>query len=206
MTTLEIKPASASNILLETPLYGCHNVSNLLAVSVLADHLGIEPDVFRKAARSFKGVRRRQEVRGELHGITVIDDFAHHPTAVSETVRAVREKYVDRRIIAVFEPRSNSSRRKIFQKSYAESFDPADLVFIADPPLMEKIPPEDRFSSMALVEDLNHRGIQALHAQSTHALLKSLVGRLCEGDVVLVMSNGSFDGLVNNLLNLLSNP
>lgn len=206
MTTLEIRPASAPTILLETPLYGRHNVSNLLAVSVLADHLGIEPDVFRKAARSFKGVRRRQEVRGELHDITVIDDFAHHPTAVSETVRAVREKYVDRRIIAVFEPRSNSSRRKIFQKSYAESFDRADLVFIAEPPLMEKIPPEDRFSSTALVVDLNHRGIQALHAQNTHSLLKSLVGRLCAGDVVLVMSNGSFDGLVKNLLDLLSNP
>ncbi len=205
MTTLNIQRPSGPPVPIETPLYGRHNVSNLLAVSVLADSLGIDPDMFRKAARSFKGVRRRQEVRGEPGGITVIDDFAHHPTAVRETVAAVREKYAKRRIAAVFEPRSNSSRRRIFQGLYAESFDLADLVFIAEPPLMEKIPPEDRFSSRSLVEDLNHRGIGAEYAANTDALLESLVGRLYKGDVVLVMSNGAFDGLVAKLLNLLGN-
>ncbi len=202
-TTLNLQRPSGPPVSIETPLYGRHNISNFLAVCVLADHLGIGPDMLLKAARGFKGVRRRQEVRGELQGITVIDDFAHHPTAVRETLGAVREKHTTRRILAVFEPRSNSSRRKIFQGLYAESFDPADLVFIAEPPLMEKIPPDERFSSRSLVADLNQRGIEAEYCPNTDALLESLLARLSRGDVVLVMSNGAFDGLVAKLLYLL---
>lgn len=204
-TTLNIQRPSGPPVSIETPLYGRHNISNFLAVTVLADHLDIEPDALKKAALGFKGVRRRQELRGERREITIIDDFAHHPTAVRETLGAVREKYAKRRILAVFEPRSNSSRRNIFQKKYSESFDHADLVFIAEPPLMEKIPSKERFSSRSLVKDLNQRGIEARYGATTETLLESLLGRLCRGDVVLVMSNGAFDGLVAKLLSLLEN-
>jgi UDP-N-acetylmuramate: L-alanyl-gamma-D-glutamyl-meso-diaminopimelate ligase len=198
--TLDVERPAGTPIPIETPLYGRHNMSNLIAVCALADHLGIDPSTVRRAAREFKGVRRRQEVRGEPGGVTVIDDFAHHPTAVRETIGAVREKYGKRRIVAVFEPRSNSSRRKIFQALYAESFDPADLVYIAEPPLMEKIPPEDRFSSRVLVEDLAGRGIEAVYSPDTHGLVENLTGRVRRGDVVLIMSNGAFDGLHEKLL------
>lgn len=203
MTKFSISRPSGPPIRIETPLYGRHNVSNLLAACVLADFLDIEPEIIRDAARNFKGVRRRQEIRGEPGSVTVIDDFAHHPTAVRETVYAVRERYSERRIVAVFEPRSNSSRRKVFQELYAESFDPADLAFIAEPPLMEKIPPGDRFSSEKLADALNKRGIEAVYAPDNDALLENLLVRLKQRDVVLVMSNGGFDGMVERILSRL---
>jgi UDP-N-acetylmuramate: L-alanyl-gamma-D-glutamyl-meso-diaminopimelate ligase len=206
LTRLTIRRPTGPPIAVETPLYGRHNVSNLLAVGVLADHLGISAEVFGRAARTFRGVKRRQEVRGERGGVTVIDDFAHHPTAVRETVGAVRARYAGRRLVAVFEPRSNSSRRKIFQDRYAASFDLADLVFVAEPPLMGKIPPEERFSPRGLVRDLRERGIDAAFGETTEALLGALLRRLGPGDVVLIMSNGGFDGIHERLLDALGEP
>jgi len=202
-TRLDIRRPSAPAIPIETGLYGRHNVSNLLAVSVLSERLGIPPGILQETARSFQGVKRRQEVRGERRGITVIDDFAHHPTAVRETVAAVRERYAGRRTVAVFEPRSNSSRRSIFQDRYAASFDRAHLAFIAEPPLMDKIPPGERFSSRGLVEELRGRGLDASYAATTEHLLETLLRRLRPGDVVLVMSNGAFDGIHDRLLDAL---
>ncbi len=202
-TRLDLRRPSGPPIPIETGLYGRHNVSNLLAVSVLSDRLGIPPEILQEAARSFQGVKRRQEIRGERRGITVIDDFAHHPTAVRETVAAVRERYADRRIVAVFEPRSNSSRRNVFQDRYAASFDRAHLVFVAEPPLMEMIPPGERFSSRGLVEELRRRGLDAAYAETTENLLQTLLRRLGPGDVVLVMSNGAFDGIHARLLDAL---
>jgi len=183
-----------------TPLYGSHNISNLLSAVVLADFLDIPPSILAEAARDFKGVRRRQEIIGEKRGVLVLDDFAHHPTAVRETIGAVREKYREQRIIAVFEPRSNSSRRNIFQARYAASFDGADLVMIPEPPMMEKIPSEERFSSRLLVDDLRNKGVNASYASNTDQLLDDLVGEVQPGDVVLIMSNGGFDNLHRRLL------
>ena len=186
-----------------TSLYGRHNISNLLAAVVLGRFLKIPWTIIEEAARTFSGVKRRQEIMGEPNGILVLDDFAHHPTAVRETLQAVRDKYRDRRLIAVFEPRSNSSRRKIFQRQYGLSFDKADRIFIPEPPLMDGIPVHERFSSQQLVSDLNQRGLVAFYCERTDRLLEALVQDTRSGDVVLIMSNGGFDHLHQRLLKAL---
>ena len=150
-------------------------------------------------------MKRRQEIIGEKRGVLILDDFAHHPTAVKETVRAVKEKYPSRRLIAVFEPRSYSSRRHFFQDLYAMAFDGADMVFIPEPPLMEKIPPEERFSSPQLVDHLKETGLKAFYSPDTNQLLDRLVLQCRENDVVLIMSNGAFDNLPQKLLKRLDN-
>jgi UDP-N-acetylmuramate: L-alanyl-gamma-D-glutamyl-meso-diaminopimelate ligase len=185
-----------------TPLYGRHNISNLISSVVLSEFLKVDPESLRHALRTYKGVKRRQEIKGEKKGILVVDDFAHHPTAVRETIQAVKDRY-GRRLIAVFEPRSNSSRRNIFQDSYASSFDQADLTFIPEPPLTEKIPIQERFSSAKLVEDLQRRGLEAFCFPNTDLLLDEVLKEIRAGDVVLFMSNGSFDNLPARLLNKL---
>ncbi|MFZ7111643.1 MAG: UDP-N-acetylmuramate:L-alanyl-gamma-D-glutamyl-meso-diaminopimelate ligase [Desulfatiglandales bacterium] len=188
-----------------TPLYGLHNVSNLLSAAALSDFLGLAPGVFQRALRGFRGVKRRQEPKGERGGILVLDDFAHHPTAVRATIQAVKAKYRDRRIIAVFEPRSNSSRRNIFQGHYAVSFDGADLILIPETPMTERIPPEERFSSTKLVRDLVHRGLKALYCPTTQDIIDHIMTEGRKGDVVLVMSNGGFDNLIDRLLKTMEN-
>ena len=185
---------------LSTPLYGRHNICNLLSAVVLADFLGIPPPILSGALMDFKGVKRRQEITGEKRGIILLDDFAHHPTAVRETIRAVREKYKDRRLVAVFEPRSNSSRRNIFQTQYASSFDNADLVMLAEPSLIDKIPPAERFSSKGLARDLNKKGINAFFFENSDQLLDAMIIEARSGDVILIMSNGAFDNIHQRLL------
>ena len=199
-TRFTILKGGHQHITLQTPIYGRHNIANLLSAVVLADRLGISASALSEAVGEFLGVSRRQEVVGEKRGIIILDDFAHHPTSVQETIRAVKEKYHDRRLIAVFEPRSNSSRRNIFQSRYALSFDHANLIMIPEPPMMEKIPEAERFSSRRLVEDLNTRGLQALYFQEADLLLEELLKEAKEGDVVLIMSNGGFNNLPRRLL------
>lgn len=184
-------------------LYGRHNISNLLSVIALADSIGLKPDIIRDAVSTFKGVKRRQEIRGEENDILVIDDFAHHPTAVEKTIEAVKDRYNERRIVAVFEPRSNSSRRRIFQDRYGMAFDLADIVFIPEPPLMDKVPENDRFSSVKLVETIRSRGKDAYYCATGDQLLEEILDITEPGDVVLVMSNGSFDNIHEKLLNRL---
>ena len=203
LTHLSILKSGKKYMTLSTPLYGYHNISNLLSAIVLADFLGISFSTISDAAKTFMGVKRRQEIIGEKKGILVIDDFAHHPTAVRETIRAVKEKYRKRRLIAVFEPRSNSSRRNIFQTRYASSFDNADLIMIPEPPLMEKIPPAERFSSQHLVKDIKKRGVNGYYFPNTDQLLGALLGKVRASDVILIMSNGAFDNLPKRLLDLL---
>lgn len=183
-----------------TPLYGIHNISNLLSAVAVSEFLEIDTSILCESVRSFAGVRRRQEVKGEKAGVLVLDDFAHHPTAVEKTIGAVREKYGSRRLIAVFEPRSNSSRRNVFQERYASSFDRAELVFVPEPPMMEKIPEDERFSSARLVDSLNERGLKAFYSPDSDNLLNQLIGQIRKDDVVLIMSNGSFDNLHDRLL------
>ncbi|MFC1862792.1 UDP-N-acetylmuramate:L-alanyl-gamma-D-glutamyl-meso-diaminopimelate ligase [Thermodesulfobacteriota bacterium] len=190
-------------ISITTPIYGQHNISNLLSAIALSNFLNIEQSALSSAAFSFQGVKRRQEIRGEKAGILVLDDFAHHPTAVEKTIKAVKNRYKERRLIAVFEPRSNSSRRDIFQERYASSFDKADLVFIPEPPMMGKIPPKERFSSRKLVESLIKREVTATYSTDTGQLLREILDKVRPGDVVLIMSNGSFDNLHDRLLDSL---
>jgi UDP-N-acetylmuramate: L-alanyl-gamma-D-glutamyl-meso-diaminopimelate ligase len=199
-TRLTARHARGETRVFNSPLYGRHNISNLLSTLCLSEFLGIERTTLEKALPTFKGVKRRQEIIGEQNGVLAVDDFAHHPTAVRETVHAVKERYRGRRLIAVFEPRSNSSRRNIFQKAYAGSFGGADLVMVPEPILTENIPPEQRFSSAKLAEDLKNQGIEAFSFPNTGRLFEDLAARTRPGDVVLFMSNGAFDHLPQRFL------
>ncbi len=184
-------------------LPGAHNRANALAAAAAAHQIGISADVISNALETFSGVRRRQDVRGVKNGITVMDDFAHHPTAVRETIRAVRPFYPDGRLIAVFEPRTNTSMRDVFQEEYIKVFDGADRVCIRKPPLLAKIPENSRFSSEKLVNSLNDRGIAAFYFEDTDAIINDVASTAASGDVVLVMSNGGFDNIHERLLEIL---
>ena len=187
----------------ETPLLGAHNLANITAVIAAARHLGLSIEAIDAALRTFTGVKRRQEVRGIKGGVTVMDDFAHHPTAVRETLKALKPAAVGGRLIAVFEPRTNSSMRDVFQEAYGEAFGEADLICIRQPPLLEKIPEGHRFSSQALVEDLTRRGKRAFFFPDTDAILDYLAKEARIGDLVLIMSNGGFDNIHERLLDRL---
>jgi UDP-N-acetylmuramate: L-alanyl-gamma-D-glutamyl-meso-diaminopimelate ligase len=189
------------------PLDGRHNVENAVAAIAVADSLGVPATEAIAALAAFRGVKRRQEVRGEVGGIVVLDDFAHHPTAVRETLAAVRGRYPGRRLVAVFEPRTNTSRRKIFQTDYAAAFDGAGLVVIAAVPELPLYSATgevtERFSAEELVRDLEARGISARAIEGTDAIVDWLGGKLARGDVVLAMSNGAFGGFWDKLLSKL---
>jgi UDP-N-acetylmuramate: L-alanyl-gamma-D-glutamyl-meso-diaminopimelate ligase len=187
----------------KTRLFGKHNLLNTLADIAIADHLKIPRDVIAGALESFDGIKRRQEIRGQERGITVMDDFAHHPTAVRETLRAVQTVHSNGRVIAVFEPRTNTSMRDVFQNEYVRCFDGADLVCIRKPPLLKKIPPGHRFSSSRLVDDLRKRGLDAHYFEDTEAIIDFLTTRTRSGDLVLIMSNGGFDNIHQRLLDRL---
>jgi len=189
---------------LEISLPGMHNVLNALAVWILCtERLGIPSESVREALKKFRGVRRRQEERGEVRGVLVIDDFAHHPTAVRETLQALALKYRGRRLVAVFEPRSATSRRKVFQADYARAFDEAAQVLIAAPYDQSKIDSANQFSSEELVENLRARGRGALVFQQVDEGVEKVVGQAREGDVIAVLSNGGFGGFIPKLLDRL---
>lgn len=181
-------------------LPGRHNALNALAVIALLDQLGLEPSIIGSGIASFAGVKRRQEVRGTVRGVTVIDDFAHHPTAVRETLAALRQAYPGRRLVAVFEPRTNSSRRNVFQQAYTSAFDQADSVVVKEPPDLAKIPEAERFSAARLVADLQERGLAARYCAQTEEILDHLEGANRPGDVIAILSNGGFDNIHERLL------
>ncbi|MBI5583869.1 MAG: UDP-N-acetylmuramate:L-alanyl-gamma-D-glutamyl-meso-diaminopimelate ligase [Deltaproteobacteria bacterium] len=187
----------------ESPLAGEHNVLNTVALVPLLARIGLSPETMSRGVSGFQGVHRRQEVRGVKAGVTVIDDFAHHPTAVRETIRAIRDQYPDRRLVAVFEPRTNTSRRRIFQADYPVALGGADLVVVREPPDLAKIAEEERFSSKRLVEDLQGAGRPAFYFPDTEGILDFLRGSVRTGDVVLIMSNGGFDRIHQRLLDSL---
>jgi UDP-N-acetylmuramate: L-alanyl-gamma-D-glutamyl-meso-diaminopimelate ligase len=182
------------------PMPGKFNVQNALGVVVVADELGIEHSVIQQAFTTFKSVKRRLELRGEVNGIRVYDDFAHHPTAVLETLRAVRERYPEDRIWAVFEPRSQTCRRRVFEQAFIESFDPADKTVIARVFGSSSLSPEETLSPDRVVEGIRGRGKDALTFSSTDEIVGFLGGELRSGDQVVIMSNGGFDNIHNKLL------
>ena len=188
----------------KTKLMGEHNLLNVLSAIAIADNLLVPLDRISGAIKNFKSTKRRQEIRGQKKGITVIDDFAHHPTAVKETIRAIKPFYPEGRLVAVFEPRTNSSMRRVFQNIYPLSFDQADLICIRKPPLLEKIPFDERFSSEQLVDDLKNRGKDAHYFSDTESILDFLVRESSSGDIILIMSNGGFDNIHERLLYLLN--
>ncbi len=179
---------------------GAHNVKNALAVVAAARHYGVSwPDIARGLA-TFPGVKRRLEVRGDVDGITVYDDFAHHPTAVKATLEALRGAGPDRRIWAVFEPRSATTIRRNFQEAYVAAFDDADRVLIAPVFLPEKAPDGNRFSVDELVKGLRGRGLTADAMESVERIVAHLAGQAAPGDRIVFMSNGGFGGIHDKTL------
>ncbi|HNU06750.1 MAG TPA: UDP-N-acetylmuramate:L-alanyl-gamma-D-glutamyl-meso-diaminopimelate ligase [Pyrinomonadaceae bacterium] len=184
-----------------TGLIGDFNVRNCLAVIIAADAWGISPAKMQEAFDTFKSVKRRMEVRGIERGVTVIDDFAHHPTAVDETLKALRQRYASNRLIAVFEPRSRSSRLSVFENQYKQAFSHANRVIIAG-----VFNPEDAktygeiLDVPKLVADIDASGIQAMTLPDADAIVATLAPDLHEGDVIAVMSNGGFGGIHEKLL------
>ena len=181
-------------------LPGEHNCLNSLAVCAIMHHLGYTSDRVRKGLSVFGGVKRRQEVRGIEAGITVIDDFAHHPTAVAETLKALKAAYPQNRLVCVFEPRTNSSRRTIFQSQYSLAFDDADLTIVREPVPLDGVDKTELFSSATLVHDLNKRNKQAVVFDSTDEILEFLHKEAQQGDVIAILSNGGFDNIHTRLL------
>jgi UDP-N-acetylmuramate: L-alanyl-gamma-D-glutamyl-meso-diaminopimelate ligase len=185
------------------PLAGRHNVTNTLGVLAAVDLLGVDVPKAAASLAAFAGIARRMQVRGVANGVTVIDDFAHHPTKVRETVRAARARYPRSRLVAVFEPRTNTSRRKFFQDTYPASFASADEVVVVPPYDIEKIPAAERFDSAALVKALQQNGQEARLCATADEVVRDLPSRLAKGSVVLVMSNGAFDNIHEKLLSAL---
>jgi UDP-N-acetylmuramate: L-alanyl-gamma-D-glutamyl-meso-diaminopimelate ligase len=202
-TTFEVMKNAGPFAKFKTRLFGEHNLLNALSVIAIADHLNISIPIIASALESFEGIKRRQEIRGQKKQITVMDDFAHHPTAVRETVRAVKSVTGSGRLIAVFEPRTATSMRSVFQKEYAQSFDMADLICIRQPPQVRKIPAGQEFSSGQLVTDLKARGKAAYFFTDTDAIIDFLIGNARPADLILIMSNGGFDNIHQRLLDSL---
>jgi len=179
---------------------GRHNVENGLGVYAASRALGLTHGEISGGFASFKGVKRRQELRGEARGVYVIDDFAHHPTAVRETIAAVQAQYAGHRLIAVFEPRSNTAMRKIHQDEYAHAFAGAGEAIISQPSALAKVPEAERVDAKRMVADIDAAGTKARWFPSADAIVESLAAELKPGDVVLAMSNGAFGGIHEKLL------
>ena len=182
------------------PMSGHHNVENAIGVYAACRALGLTADEIREGLASFTGVKRRQEIRGEVGGVLVIDDFAHHPTAVRETITAIRLRYPERRLWAVFEPRSNTSRRNIHQAEYTSAFDGAGRASIRVPEPHDKVPVDEQLDINKVVAALRLKGIDAVAEREVDALVGQVIADAQPGDVVLVMSNGSFGGFIPTLL------
>ncbi|HEX5067410.1 MAG TPA: UDP-N-acetylmuramate:L-alanyl-gamma-D-glutamyl-meso-diaminopimelate ligase [Myxococcota bacterium] len=187
-----------------TPLHGGFNVENSLGALATVCALGVPQAEALAALPRFRGVKRRMEVRGTAGGVTVLDDFAHHPTAVAASLGAARARFPGRRVLAVFEPRSNTSRRAVFQNEYVDALAEADLVFVRrvpDAPIYSAFGEvRDRLSAERIVETLTQRGIPAVARESVDEIVESIGRSARSGDVVLVMSNGDFGGIWGKLL------
>lgn len=178
---------------------GDYNVLNATAAAAIAAHYAIPPEVIAAALRAFKSVKRRLEVKAEVGGITIIDDFAHHPTAIAETLKALRTRYAGRRLWAVLEPRSNTLRRNVFQRELVESLRLADRVVLANIFKSEAIPEGERLVPAQVVEELQRQGTPAeLHAGADE-ITAALAPQLKSGDVVAILSNGGFGGIYAKL-------
>ncbi len=179
---------------------GEHNCKNALAALLAAKYVGLDMRAACAAISKYGGSKRRQEVRFNDRGITLIEDFAHHPTAVVETLKALREWYPNKRIWAVFEPRSNSSRRKVFQKDYIGAFKFADQVVLADVQLRANDQGLELLKVAELVQAINAAGVQARLGTDVEEITRLILQEVKSGDLVVVMSNGSFGGLIDKLI------
>ena len=181
-------------------MIGRHNVENAAAVAALCLNLGLTADEINVGFQTFKGIKRRQEIVGEKSGVTVIDDFAHHPTAIDLTINAVKEAYLGQRVWAVFEPRSATSRRKVFEDSFPKSFLKADRVIFAGLFAPEKIKDEERLDVQAVIASINNMGGVAEYIPQVDDIVEFITKNAKSEDVILVMSSGGFDGIHRKIL------
>lgn len=208
-TRFTVVCAGAEYATFRTPLAGNFNVRNCLAVIATAHTLGLDRQLVAEALATFKSVKRRMQVRGVVNDIVVVDDFAHHPTAIRETLLAARQKYPTRRLVAVFEPRSWTTRKRIFQDDYPQAFAPADYVIVT--PIFEsfRLAADEQLSVPQVIADLRAAGKEAFEIggadseQSADAIVAHLAPELRPGDVVMIMSNGGFGGIHQKLLDAL---
>jgi UDP-N-acetylmuramate: L-alanyl-gamma-D-glutamyl-meso-diaminopimelate ligase len=190
----------------EIQIPGEFNVRNAAMAAAVAQFYGVAPEHIQKALASFEGVRRRQEVCGTVRGITVIDDFGHHPTALKQTIKALRHQYPDRRLWAVFEPRSNTTRRAVFQDALPDALAEADGVLLAQVARMEQLPEADRLDPRKVVDDIAALGKPAFYEAGVPEILARLQEHARPGDVIAVFSNGGFDNIHKRLLEVLAVP
>ncbi len=184
------------------PIDGRMNVANALGVYMLLREVGVPGEEIERGLGSFSGVARRQEIVGDAGGVTVIDDFAHHPTAIRATLEAAADRFAGRRIIAAFEPRSNTSRRNVFQEGFAAAFDRAARVYLAPVYFKDNdpIPSAQRLSVIALASTISGRGPEAKACASNEELLSAMLHAVRPGDVALFMSNGAFERIPRRFL------
>ena len=186
----------------EVPLLGAYNVRNALAALAVGSAVGIGLETMADGLRAFKGVRRRMQLRGVARGVSVYDDFAHHPTAIGETLAGVRSAFPGRRIWAIFEPRSATSCRRVFQEDFAKAFASADRVVL--PAIFRSnLPEEQRLSVEQLVKDLKTAGTDARYIPAVDDIVRTVAAEARDGDLVVVMSNGGFDDIHRKLLSAL---
>src|SRR5882724_879960 len=183
----------------EFPIAGSYNVLNATGAAALASKYGVSPEAIARALKTFKSVKRRLEVKAEIGGITIIDDFAHHPTAIRETLQALRSRYPGRKLWAIFEPRSNTLRRKVFQNELVESLRAADEVVMATVFKAEGIPADERLESAVIINSLKAAKVPARELADADAIVAAITSELKCGDVVAILSNGGFGGIYEKL-------
>ncbi len=183
-----------------TNFVGELNVRNALAVVACAKHCGLKNHQIQSAFDTFKGIKRRMEVRGIAGGVTVVDDFGHHPTAIRETLRALRIKYPTQKVWAIFEPRTNTTRRNVFQAELASAFADADAVVVAQVARLELLAPEERLDPARLMQDLKAQGKDAAYLPDADTIVAHVAKSAQGGEIVVVFSNGGFGGIHGKLL------
>jgi UDP-N-acetylmuramate: L-alanyl-gamma-D-glutamyl-meso-diaminopimelate ligase len=182
------------------PMAGRHNVLNALAVMAIAHGREIPMGTIAEAMETFRGVARRMQIRGTAAGVTIVDDFAHHPTAIHATIEAARSRWPGKRLWVAFEPRSNTMRRRMFEESLADALAAADGAVLGPVHRAQQLADAERLSPERVVSRISSLGRLARASTSAEEIADFLAGQVREGDVVLVLSNGSFDGLCEKLL------
>jgi UDP-N-acetylmuramate: L-alanyl-gamma-D-glutamyl-meso-diaminopimelate ligase len=183
----------------EFGLAGEYNVLNATAAAAMAANFGIDPPVIVEALKTFKSVKRRLEIKAQIDGITIIDDFAHHPTAIAATLTALRVRYPEARLWAIFEPRSNTLRRRVLQRELISSLALADQVVITPIFKPEAVPEDERLTTSSVVNGVKRQGKQARELADADAIVAAVAPELESGDVVAILSNGGFGGIYEKL-------
>ena len=185
------------------PMIGELNVRNALAALLMARYAGLSDEQIQAGFDTFEGIRRRMEIRGEVNGVTVIDDFAHHPTAIRETLKALGRRFPERRVWAIFEPRSNTTRRNHFQIELAEALPLAKRVVVAEVARLEQVPPEERLNPAQLMADIRAAGVEADYLPTADEIVAHVVPQAQPSDILCVLSNGGFDNIHQKLIDAL---